>query len=70
MANDLRMVAEAGDDSTTGWEMFIGVLRRVWDWVSDPTRKEQNMLSYEYLLHELRTGAPEPDYVVERVPMS
>lgn len=60
---DLSMAREALDESTTGRQALSGLFRRVWDGMVRPENRERNMLSYDYLLHELRNDEISDEFV-------
>lgn len=60
---DAAMFAAASEHSATSWDAFWEVARRVWDFMLDPENRERNMLSFERLLVELRSGEIDSRYV-------
>jgi AcrR family transcriptional regulator len=61
--SDAAMFAAASERSATSWDAFWEVARRVWDSMLDPENRERNMLSFERLLVELRSGRIDQRYV-------
>ena len=57
------MARAALDESTSSWGAVTGIFRRVFDWMTRAENNERQLLSYEYLLHEIRGGIVNTDYV-------
>lgn len=60
---DEAMFEAASEHSATSWDAFWMVARRVWDVMIDPGNRERNMLSFERMLRELRSGEVDRRFV-------
>lgn len=60
---DGAMFSGAVDEAATAWDAFWAVAVQVWAHMSDPANRERNMLTFDRMLHELRTDAVDPRYV-------
>ena len=60
---DAAMFAGAAEETATSWDAFWQVAYSVWDSMGDPSNRELNMLTFDRMLHELRTDTIDPRYV-------
>lgn len=62
-STDLSMAIDAIDEADSARDALVGLFRRVWHGMTDPNNRERSMLTYDYLLHELRNDDVDPDFV-------